>query len=109
MCIEDVRLGRRTSPESRQFAVPDAGNTVIAPFDPFRVSILISVTSANGAFVAPQPLDPSTGDGLRISRTEVPILLDVQHHGNLVTQEWRASGDALAAVVTVLATYLPES
>lgn len=106
MCMEDIRIGRSTGPATRFVAVPDAGNTKLCDADTKRTALIIAVTSATAAIIAPRPLNPSAGEGGHLSQGEGWIMLDVVHHGTLVTQEWRASGDAGASSVMVLESFL---
>lgn len=104
--MEDIRIGRKTGPAAKFVTVPDAGNTKLCDQDDKRVSLIFDAPGATAAIIAPRPLDPSAGEGGRLSQTEGWVMLDIAHHGNLVTQEWRASGDGGASAVCVMEAFL---
>ena len=108
MCMEDVRLGRKTGPAIRFLPVPDAGNTVIAEQNPDRTALIVSCPNAVGLFCGPIGLDPSAGQGHFLVQGQDALMLDIQHHGSLVTQQWNASGNAAASSVTVMESILNE-
>jgi len=101
MCMEDVRLGRKTGPIAAQFAPALATRTKIADQNPNRIAIMFGVVGANAAMIAPAPLDPTANQGMHLSQAEGMITLDIQHHGNIVTQQWDASGLVGATNITV--------
>ena len=106
--MEDVRLGRPTGPANKSIAVPDAGNTPIAEQNPNRIALIITCPNAVGLFCGPAGVDCSLGQGHFLVQGMDALILDIQHHGTLVTQEWVASGNAAASSVTVLESILNE-
>lgn len=106
MCMEDVRLGRQTGPAGSFFNIGNGTNDTIAQQNPLRTTLIIACPNAVGCFVAPMPLDPSADQGIFLDRTSDPLILDIQHHGTLVTSQWRADGNAAASTLTVLESIL---
>lgn len=101
MCMEDVRLGRETTFQANSISLANATNSVIANYDPYRTALILMVTGATAALIGPKPLSPAGGEGAHLGQGEGALSLDVLHHGNLVTQEWRASGDGGATKIVV--------
>lgn len=99
MCIEDVRLGRSTGPSVSSTSCPAATDTLIARGDPSRTTLILSVTSGFPAILAPVGVSPAAGQGIQLAIAGSPIVLDIQHHGRLVTLPWHASGVGGTAVV----------
>lgn len=83
MCMEDIRIGRKTG--STQITVTVSNpSSVILPADAKRTAIVISPPAAGTMFVA-FGRDASTTSGIRVEPVTSPLILDLQHHGNLVT------------------------
>lgn len=109
MCLEDVRLGRQEGSSSEFVSCPNATATQLCGQDPLRTAIILSVSGANAATVAPSPLSPSSGNGFRLSQDLPPLILTIQEHGLVVTQPWYGSGDGATSVITVVTSRLEKT
>lgn len=99
MCIEDVRLGRSTGPAVSSTSCAAATDTLIARGDPNRTTLILSVTSGFPAILAPAGVSPAAGEGIQLAIAASPLILDIQHHGRLVTLPWFAAGVGGTAIV----------
>ena len=106
MCMDDVRIGRATTTTTRVVTLSDTVWTQIAAQSVDRYSILSWITQGDGVVYycgaqgAPDPLFlPTSG------MNEV-LLLDLQHHGDMVTQPWYGLAPSGSAIVHVVETNL---
>lgn len=103
MCMEDVRIGRKSAMVTQQTSCPVAVNTIICPYDAQRTSLTIAMTGALAANVAPKGLTPSTGGGIRLAAGQQMVSFNIADHGLMVTQEWRGFGIGGTVPITVIA------
>lgn len=84
MCMEDVRIGRKTgSPYSQHVRVTDTTAVLLVPRNPKRYSLILSAGSGN-YFVSPNRNMADT-EGIRFTNSTTPVVLNVKDHGHLVT------------------------
>jgi len=106
MCIEDVRLARASTTTTRVVTLSDTVWTPILAQSVDRYSILCWLAQGDGVVYycgaqgVPDPAFLPTG-GLNET-----LLLDLQHHGDMVTQPWYALGPSGGAIVHVIETNL---
>lgn len=106
MCIEDIRLGRRTGTAVR--AVPvGASSVVLCQANTKRVSITLFALAAQRYTFTDQG-DAVLDSGPTINTGTGPVTLTVQSHGQLVTRELRAIASAAAQTVGVIEAYLQD-
>ena len=112
MCIEDIRIGRKTSVAVREVTlVAGAAAVQIVEHNVQRIHLTFLSGNLAGASIAPQPITPSATNGFQIFhgldglaaatvQDPYPIEFDIQEHGLAVTLPWQ--GFALAAGNSVL-------
>ena len=108
MCLEDVRLGRKTYYSTRTVSVPDGVSTVLCPSVSTRVSISIRLGSNQDVKVLPTQGGNVVTDGILLTLSGHPIEWQIDRHGNAVTAAWYASGSGGAGTVIVTETFLEE-
>ena len=121
MCIEDVRLGRRSGTRVSTVTLPAAGTvTNIVPAQPYRTHLYIAQANRERCNVAPEGITPSATIGIALGSTSTvgvdvsdilsqPIEFDIKDHGLVVTHPW--SGAATGGVdctLTIIETFLEE-
>jgi hypothetical protein len=86
MCIEDVRLGRKTGITQTNVLV-GAASGVVLDTDELR-SFIIFYPPFSGV-VTLSIVDPVVATvGVKLESTDHPLMLDIQQHGQLVTKTW---------------------
>lgn len=106
MCMEDVRLGRRQNQQHHLFTL---STTVveILPFDPYRTCIVFGPDDTIACGVGTRS-DISATTGIQLPIDGQPVILDIQHHGALVTAPWYAVSASGTPTISVLTSRLPE-
>jgi hypothetical protein len=99
--MEDIRLGRETGRQWRAVAVPGTTPTQICPPDPRRTAVIISASGGDDVTVAPEGDPPSGVAGIYLASYGAPLVLDLVHHGALVTAAWYAYCAAGGTTVSV--------
>lgn len=89
MCMEDVRLGRATGPRISTVNVATT-KTPLVPYAPDRVTLIISAPTTGPMLLSGNQGEAATA-GLRLPAGGDPLVLDIQHHGALVTMAWYAA------------------
>lgn len=83
MCMEDIKIGRRTGVYSK--STPGNGTVEkLLDHDPKRIAIILSHTKAT-AMRFGQTVEDTATHGFLISPTNMPLTLTVQEFGTLVT------------------------
>lgn len=90
MCMEDIRLGRQTGRQWTAAPVGAAAATMIAPPDPRRTAIIIGASADGVVYIAPEGDRPAAGRGIMLPQSGPPLVLDLTHHGAIVTAGWYA-------------------
>jgi hypothetical protein len=88
MCMEDVRIGRKTTTITTQVDVPISSQTVVAKQRPDRVAIRFRWGSNVGTHLFPwtdatPPTAFTLGNAGGFTES-----YDIQHHGDMVCQPW---------------------
>ncbi len=106
MCIEDIRLGRKTrAAQTRVTLGVVSVLTVGNAFD--RVSLIFSNPSA--ASVTFSINNPAVdGEGITIATADPPVKLNIRDDGRLVTSQWFAVAAVGTPTVDVFETFLEE-
>ena len=106
MCIEDIRLGRKTS--ASQLEAPLTGTSALVVGNALnRIALIFSPPSASVATLSLNR--PSVdGEGLIIAAGDRPIKLNIRDHGRLVTSQWFGIVAAGAETISVFETFLEE-
>lgn len=108
MCMEDIRIGRKSSSWCKVFSITAGTAQTIASANPRRIALTIgngggSVMMAYPAVIADQILagfPTASGCG--------PLYFDLGNVGSMLWQEWRAQPSAGTVLVTVIETILDE-
>lgn len=87
MCMEDIRLGRR-SPVGVRTLTLDGGDQPLLSPAPSRVSLVICAPSS-GTVTLTVEVAATEYQGIVLAAGQPPLILDVHRHGELVTRGWR--------------------
>ena len=106
MCMEDIRLGRKTI--SRFVTVNvDSTSILIVKGDPNRIALTFFPPPTNLYYVNSRKA-AATGTGAPILSTAHELTLTIQDHGDAVRGEWYAIAPVAAVNVNYLETVLLE-
>jgi len=106
MCMEDIRIGRKTSYSAKNVFIPGAVETPLVQKADDRVALVISGSAAADLCLCPYGLAPAAARGIVLT-TETPVLsLTIEHHGSLVTAPWTGIISGGTMNVTVLEVFL---
>ena len=91
MCMEDIRIMRRT--RSRMFSLTVQASGVIVGPSPNRVALIITTNGALRVVGTERNMVVTAGRGIAVgdaagASAHIPLILDIQHHGALVTEAW---------------------
>lgn len=89
MCIEDVRMGRKTVSFMAIVSIPAGGVRQVLPADPFRYSLTLSAPSS-GSLTFSINQNPGDGEGIVFHQGSGPVTLTIQNDGDLVRRAWYA-------------------
>src|SRR5438105_11499310 len=105
MCMEDVRLGRKTSVEQKSFGATAASAPGL-PEDTTRVSVVLSNRGPNNVYLTLKA-DDLAAAGICIAPNLRPVTFDIARHGTIVTHGFFVICDAAqTATLNTWATYL---
>jgi len=110
MCLEDIRLGRKTYGKVTTFRKPQpaAFAFLFIPASPDRVALVISGLSDRNLWVA-NDNSVVADRGILISQTTGPLYLDIKTHGSVVQKEWWGFDNLnLGGVWTFIESYFGE-
>lgn len=106
MCMEDVRIGRKTL--SRSATVPvGTGVGVLVPANKDRYTLIISAPETNPLWLTWEPA-AAAGTGIRIAAGSPPVMLSIQEHGALVRGPIYASIPLGAETITFAESILEQ-
>ena len=106
MCMEDVRIGRRSISQNYSFTTGVTAHQVL-PGSDNRVSVILGSPLA-GTITYFDEANPVSGLGFNIGAGQPPMVLNIQDHGDVVRHQWWAIADAAARVHAVGETILQE-
>src|SRR5437667_6532007 len=86
MCMEDIRLGRKTMSRVGFTNITSTGNLVIGP-NPRRVALCF-FSSQTRYFTISNNNPTTLFEGITIGVSGSPILLNIKDHGNCVCKAW---------------------
>lgn len=108
MCMEDVRIGRRSTTTTSLVATVAGTPKQLLTQNPDRYAFRLSDPSASlGAFVCGAQ-DPTTIAALVPARVADDLILDIQHHGDMVTQPWFYLSAASSPTILVTESVLED-
>lgn len=101
MCMEDVRIARATVTTTKQIPITSELVMLVVPHNPDRYSLMIQVFSSDGWVLQCGSNGPPTFTGLASPLQREYLLIDLQHHGDMVRQPWYlyAIGSSIEAFV----------
>ncbi len=112
MCIEDVRLGRKTKSIYQQISVPTVGWVEIAKANPKRTVLVFGVSSTNQCSVYPADLGNAIAVGFGVGSTtggDGTLSFNIKEHGDLVCRAWWGhSNGAGATIISIIEAELQE-
>ena len=106
MCMEDVRLARNTITTQTRVTLVAATDTLLVPARLDRYSLMLQFSNATAICVYPAPYGVSSTGVTLPALTETTIIVDLQHHGDLVTQPWRALAPVGTPTILITETVL---
>ena len=108
MCIEDYRIGRRTT--SRELDVTTVVSTAQLVFSgsDSRVCVILGAPVAGSVTWSTNPT-PTAGAGFVLGAGQLPLVLDVQSNGDIVRKQWWIVDDGTSRKVAAAETLLAES
>lgn len=90
--MEDVQIGRDSSFIERFFTVSTVSKQILGGA-PNRIAIIFGNATVGPIWVSTK--NPAvSGQGLLLSVVGIPIMLDIQRHGLMVTMPWYALTNA---------------
>ena len=106
MCMEDVRIGRKSSMVERNLPIGTASIQAAVASDSRVCLVLGAPLTGKVTYTTISPA--VSGTGLVVTAGSAPVIFDIQHHGNLVTSNWFAICDTISQTVFVGQTLLME-
>lgn len=106
MCMEDVRIGRRSVTTMENVVVTTTAKIAIPP-DPHRLSLVIGPTVSGNCTLSLNPGVPNSY-GFPLGTSTAPLVLSLQQHGDIVTRGWHAVSSMGGAVFSYAASSLAE-
>jgi len=119
MCIEDIRLGRKSGVAITEVTLDAAGTlTKVVDANDYRTHLAIYSTNARQGSIAPSPLVPSATQGIQINEiyldATVPyfissesVEIDIQRHGRACCLQWNGVSTNGAVVnLMIIETFL---
>lgn len=109
MCMEDIRIGRKSRFAIANIPVGIAAAIPICQTEEKRTALIISVAGANSVVIAPQGIDVSVAGGILLNNTSAPYRLDLIHYGRMAQMQFNAIALVGVCTVTVQETLLEET
>lgn len=106
MCMEDVRIGRKTNGRINSVAIGTAA-TLVVPGSETRVGLLLGGNSTDTVTYSTEPSVAIDG-GLVIGVGQPPIKLYIDRDGDLVRKAWYGIMSTGAHIVGIGQTFLTE-
>lgn len=108
MCLEDVRLGRKTRFTIRKVTATNAADAVVVPWSATRVALLIRPATSGDVLIGPFAGGGVSAYGFLFSNTLYPIDLTIDRHGETVISSWLARATGADVELIVIETFLEE-
>lgn len=104
MCMEDIRVMRETQATVRPVTV-GASSLSVAPRNTKRVAIIFTYIGASTITLSlSRPAVAAAG--IVLDSTNPVLMMDIQHYGALVFENWFAIAGAASQVLSVAESYL---
>lgn len=108
MCIEDVRLGRKTGAGVSMVTAVDGAWVLLVPHDPNRVSLIFARNASTAYQVRIRGSGYPDDPGFSVGDFQSAILLNIRDHGALVTEDWEVFVSGSSPVMSAYWTNLQE-
>lgn len=106
MCMEDILIARRTTAVAAKAAITAVVSNPLTQ-NSKRFAIVIQNIGSNPVWIS-FTNDVATGNGILLAVSSVPLLLNLHHYGNIITQGLYACADAaLTSSLFILDSELP--
>lgn len=89
MCMEDIRIGRKTASHSRTLVVSATTVTTLVPLDPMRIGLVIGLPGTTLANIGPEGVTPSATVGIGVNANIGPFVATLETFGREVTKPWQ--------------------
>jgi hypothetical protein len=107
MCMEDIRIGRRSRSSYREISLADGVPVQVCGYDASRIAITFLCGSDVNYNI--HPPGGADGDaGLRLSSFGTSWSARIEDAGNLVAEVWRAETRGANGVLGIIETTLGE-
>lgn len=111
MCMEDVRIGRKTYTRTSIVTLQNGAQTELVGFSRNRVALSISSTEVTAppaatSIVCPVGGNPTGDAGFAVSGDIPPLLFRIEDYGDVVTMRWLGSGVGGDRNVLVVESFL---
>jgi len=106
MCIEDIRLGRKTF-AGNYVVRSGTGDNFAAGNDRNRVALIFGAPDAGSVTLAVDGT-PTADEGIVIANGDAPFKLNIRDDGALVTSRWRVAFAGGATILPVFTVGLEE-
>lgn len=106
MCLEDIRLGRESSTNTRSVTTSGATAVTLCPPNPLRIRLTVAADGVNRVFVMPRNFGGSNAQGIPLVAGFPVQTFKVEDFGSALWQEWVAFDAGVATIVTVIETEL---
>lgn len=102
MCLEDIRIQRKTTSSEKTVVVTDTASLLVGPSED-RTCLIISTGDANDIFISTNGT-PSATNGFRLQAGQSPLVLTLLQHGDIVTKGFMAVSPTDDEVICVWET-----
>lgn len=106
MCMEDVRIGRKTMSRQHDFTATTTSQPLISGSDDRYAMILTAPLVGHVTYSLENPA--VLGNGINLGVGDGAITISIQEHGDIVRRPWFIISDQAAAPIAVLSSHLLE-
>lgn len=109
MCMEDIRIGRKTESTIYPATTPLVGVTPVAPQNPHRIRITFSFSAAGGVTFWPGTKGSPSPVAFQVPTTLFPVTFRIEDIGPIICFPWFANDGGAGATLTVVDCSLPDN
>ena len=106
MCMEDIRLGRKTITNELPLTIGATAIEVAAAM-PLRTTLVLGAPLTGQVTYSLNP-NVTAGQGLNVQLGSSAVTLTIQDHGDMVRQTWYAIGSGVGLKAAIYQTLLTE-
>lgn len=100
MCMEGVRIGRKTRQRKITTALTTASTQILPP-NPRRFAVFFGQPNTSTAWFSPEN-DAGSGRAFGLTSTSPPVWLNITLQGDMVRGPWYAAGAAAIANISII-------